>query len=277
MMKNKISLAVILIGVLVLGCRKSEEIPEDLVAQVNDHYLRIAQVNQSVPEGIPDDLALSLKKNIISKWVENETLYQMALEEDVTLDDYQQFLVDEYRKALIIQNFLDQKLNIDNKISHRQIELYYKEHQDEFRRNEDEAHIIHLYMDQYDQAIFKEIRNSDDLLKIIKKYYFDEKSNIEQPNGDLGYVPLSQLPAKLVKTIKRLKIGKISSPVKIGDGYHFVQVLDYQKKGTVRSLQQVRDEIVLRLKKQHRDEQYKQLVQQGQKKVQIQTYLSKIQ
>ena len=262
---------------LAIGCRRGEEIPEDLVAQVNDRYLRLAQVNQSVPEGIPDDLVLSLKKNVISKWVENETLYQMALDEGVTLDEYQEFLVQEYRKALVVQNLLDQKINKSYTVPHRQILEYYKDHQDEFRRTEDEVHIIHLFMDQYDQAIFKEIKNAQDLKSIIKKYYFDEKSSIEQPNGDLGYVPISQLPDKIVKTIKKLKTGKISSPIKLGDGYHFIQLMDYQKKGTVRDLELVKDEIILRLKKRARDTKYQELVQEAQQKVQIQTYLSKIQ
>lgn len=266
-----------LVVLFLISCRRQSDIPEDLVAQVNDHYLRLAQVNQSVPEGIPNDLALSLKKNLISKWVENETLYQVALDENIDLDKYQQFLVEEYRKSLIIQNYLDQKLNLAYKVSEREIEDYYKAHQEEFRRPEDEAHIIHLYMDQYDQAIFKEIKTADNLQEIIKKYYFDEKSSIEQPNGDLGYVPISQLPAALVKEIKRLKTGKISRPVKVGDGYHFVQLIDYQKNGTIRDLALVKDEIILRLKKRKRDEMYQQLIQEAQKKVQIQTYLSKIQ
>lgn len=278
MMRNKTFLmCFLLVALLLISCRRQGDIPEDLVAQVNDHYLRLAQVNQSVPEGIPNDLALSLKKNLISKWVENETLYQVALDENIDLDKYQQFLVEEYRKSLIIQNYLDQKLNLAYKVSEREIEDYYKAHQEEFRRPEDEAHIIHLYMDQYDQAIFKEIKTADNLQEIIKKYYFDEKSSIEQPNGDLGYVPISQLPAALVKEIKRLKTGKISRPVKVGDGYHFVQLIDYQKNGTIRDLALVKDEIILRLKKRKRDEMYQQLIQEAQKKVQIQTYLSKIQ
>ena len=278
MMKNTTFLMFFfLMAILLISCRREAEIPEDLVAQVNDHYLGLTQVNQSMPEGIPDDLALSLKKNLISKWVENETLYQVALDENITLDEFQQFLVEEYRKSLIIQNYLNQKLNLSYNISAREIEDYYKAHQEEFRRTEDEAHIVHLFMDQYDKAIFKEIRSADNLLQIIKKYYFDEKSNIEQPNGDLGYVPLSELPAALVKEIKRLKTGKISRPVKIGDGYHFVQLIDYQKKGSIRDLTLVEDEIILRLKKRKRDEMYQQLIQEAQKKVQIQTYLSKIQ
>ncbi len=277
-MNLKQSVLLIAAFLMVLwACRRGEEIPEDLVAQVNDHYLRLAQVNQSVPEGIPDDLVLSLKKNVISKWVENETLYQMALDEGVSLDEYQEFLVQEYRKALLVQNLLDQKINKSYTISHREIENYYHDHQEEFRRSEDEVHIIHLFMDQYDQAIFKEIRNAQDLLAIIKKYYFDEKSTIEQPNGDLGYVPISQLPDQIVKTIKRLQTGKISRPIKIGDGYHFIQLLDYQKKGTIRDLELVKDEIILRLKKQRRDAKYQELVQEAQQNVQIQTYLSKIQ
>ncbi len=266
-----------LVAVVALQCRPKEEVPEDLVAQVNDRYLRLKEVQENVPEGLAADMALSLKKNLISKWVESEALYQMALEEGIKLDDYQTFLVNEYRKALIIQNLIEQKLNKNYTVSQSEIETYYKNHQDEFRRAEDEMHLVHLFMDQYDQAIFKEIKRSNDLMSIIKKYYFDEKSSIEQPNGDLGYVPVSQIPQKFVRTLRRMKTGKISKPLKFGEGYHFFQLLDLKKKGSVRSLELVRDEIVLRLKKQQREKTYNALVQEAQQKVQIQTYLSKIQ
>ncbi|NOX88037.1 MAG: hypothetical protein GXO77_03355 [Calditrichaeota bacterium] len=273
----KTSVIAVFLVLIVFSCRGKEKLPEDLVAQVNDRYLRLKQVEQSVPDGLSKDLALSLKKNIISRWVENEALYQLATEEGVELNDYEKFLVSEYRKSLIIQAYLNQKLNKNYTISQNEIENYYKDHQDEFRREEDEVHIIHIFMDQYDPAIIKEIKNADDLMTIVKKYYFDEKSNIEQPNGDLGYVALSQLPEKLAKVLRRMKTGTISRPIKTKEGYHFFQLIDRQKKGSVRSLELVRDEIMFRLKKRQRDKEYADLVRQAKQNVQIQTYLSKIQ
>ncbi len=264
-------------AVSLFGCRKTETMPEDMVAQVNDHYLRLKQVEESVPQGLPDDLALSLKKNIISRWVENEALYLAAKEEGVSLSDYDKYLLEEYRKSLLIQHYFNKKIKKDFPVSDKAIEDYYKAHKDEFRREKDEVHVVHLFMEQSDPAIFKEIRNADDLMPIIKKYYLNEKSTVNQPNGDLGYVAIDQFPESLARVLKRMKTGTISRPIKTREGYHFFQLIDRQKKGTIRSLDLVRDQIVLRLKKQRHDKLVKDLVQQAKQKVQIQTYLSKIQ
>lgn len=250
--------------------------PEDMVAQVNDHYLRLKQVENSVPAGLSEDLALSLKKNIISRWVENEALYEAAIENGIELSDYDKFLVNEYKKSLIIQNYLNRKLKKKYTVSEKEIEDYYQKHKDEFKRSKEEVHVIHLFMAQSDPAIFKEIRNSNDLMAIIKKYYLNEKSTVNQPNGDLGYVPVSEFPAQFTRILQRMKTGTISRPIKTSKGYHFFQLIDRQKVGSIRGLELVRSEIVLRLKKQHRDQDIKRLAEQAKQKVQIQTYLSKI-
>ncbi len=271
-----IGLAVIFTASL-FSCRKSESLPEDMVAQVNDHYLRLKQVNASVPNGLSEDLSLSLKKNVISRWVENEALYQAAIVKGVKLTDYDKFLVNEYRKSLIIQKYIDQTFNKERPVSEKEIDDYYNKHEGEFQRDKNEVHVIHLFMDQYDPNIFKEIKNANDLTPIIKKYYLNEKSGVNQPNGDLGYLAVSQFPSKLAKVLMRMKTGTICRPIKTKDGYHFFQLLDRQKKGTIRSLNLVRDDIILRIKKQHRDQEIKKLIQEAKQKVQIQTYLSKIQ
>jgi len=163
------------------------------------------------------------------------------------------------------------------KISPTEMNDYYRDHQKEFIRTQDEVHLIHLLLEQRDNAIFKEIGQTKDLLTIVKKYYFDQKSTRERPNGDLGYVALNDLPAIFVRTLKRLKIGAISRPIKTDQGYHFLQLLDWQKKGTVRDLQLVKNDILIRLQQEHFQEEKEKLLKEEKAKAQIQTYLSKIQ
>jgi parvulin-like peptidyl-prolyl isomerase len=132
-------------------------------------------------------------------------------------------------------------------------------------------------MEQKDNAIFNEIRESKDLLEIIKKYYFDNKSTTERPNGDLGYLPESALPDNFSKVIKRMKTGAISSPISSDQGYHFIQLLDRQSKGNRKDQELVQDEITLRIKKERRQMELERLLKDLKEKSQIQTYLSKIQ
>lgn len=259
------------------GCNRQGELPEDLVAQVNDKYLMKEQVLFSVPDRLEGELQFALKKNIIDRWVENEIMYQSALDEGLTLTDKEKFQLEDLKKSFIVQRYLDQKLNRDYRISQKEIEDYYREHVNEFLRSEEEVHIIHLLIEQKDQAIFDEIRETKDLNDVIQKYYMNEKSTMERPNADLGYVALSLLPEPVRRAIRSMKTGTISRPIETDQGYHFIQLIDYQKEGTARDIEIVRDEIMLRLKKERREEELARLKRELKENFQVQTYLSKIQ
>ncbi len=260
---------------LLAACENTPQVPPDMLAQVNDAFLVKDQLNAQVPEGLSDEERLALKRTLIKKWVNDEIVYQTAVREGVQLSARQKVMVEQYRKALLAESFLDSKLNKNYRIAQKQIEDYYDEHKNEFIRSDDEVHIIHLFVENRDRAIFKEIRESKDLLAIIKKYYFNTRSSEIMPNGDLGYVERSTLPSYINKALKRLKTGAISPVIKVKKGYHFVQLLDAARKGSVRDLDLVKNQIILRLKWQKRQEEYNRLLDEWKQKFQIQTYLSK--
>jgi parvulin-like peptidyl-prolyl isomerase len=262
---------------LVLNCDRQGEIPEDLVAQVNDKYLEKQHVLFHVPNRLDSELQFALKKNIIDRWVENEILYQSALNEGLTLNSKEEYQLEELRKSLIVERYLDQKLNRDYRISQKNIEDYYRDHKGEFIRIEDEAHIIHVLLEQKDQAIFRDIREASNLKEIIEKYYLDERSSQKNPNDDLGYVQINRLPEPIIRRIRQMKTGTISRDIKTEQGYHFIQLIDFQKAGSIRDLDLVRDEIILRLKKEKREEELQRLKSELKQNFQVQTYLSKIQ
>ncbi len=278
-MKNywkKYKLLPVLTGALILAsCENGPQVPPDMLAQVNDAFLVKDQLNAQVPVGFSDEERLALKRTLIKKWVNDEIVYQTALAEGMQLTPRQKEMVEQYRKALLAESFLDSRLNKNYRIAQKQIEDYYDEHKAEFVRSADEVHVVHLFVENRDRAIFKEIGESKDLLAIIKKYYFNTRSSEIMPNGDLGYVERSVLPSFIEKAVKRLKTGAISPPIKVKEGYHFVQLLDAAKKGSIRDLDLVKDQIVLRLKWQKRQQEHERLLDEWKQKFQIQTYLSK--
>lgn len=262
---------------LLSACRQKAKMPEDMVAQVNDKYLLNEELGFSIPGNLDANETLALKKDLIAKWVENEALYHAALNEGFQYTTKDKFFISEYSKALLVQHYLNSKLDRDYTVSRQDIEEYYNRNKKEFTRSEDEVHISHLFIEHRDNAIFKEIANTDDLNALIKKYFFDEKSTSEQPNGDLGYVLLSQLPERYVKEIKRLNTGAVSKPIRTDNGYHFFQLHSYDKKGSIRDIEQVKNQIIFRLKRERRESEKERLLREAKTNVQIQTYLSKIQ
>ena len=258
-------------------CKRQIELPDNLIAQVNYEFLVLDQLNYMIPDAIDPNLGVSLKKNVISNWVDEEVLYQAALEEGYKLDAKEQFLLKRYEKSLIIQRYLNQKIDRSYRISQREIEDYYRDRSREFIHQDESVNIIHLLLEQRDNAIFTEIQNSRDLMEIIRKYSFDEKSTLSRPNGDLGYVALKNLPDQFSSVIKRMKTGSISTPIRSDQGYHFFQLLDRQSKGSPLDLELVKNEIMLRLKKERRELELDRHIKDLKEKAQIQTYLSKIQ
>jgi len=273
------SIGILLSGLIFVltACKGTVELPPGLVAQVDNSFLVMDELNLSVPEGIDEESALALRKQIINKWVEDEVFYQTALKEGFDLSKQDEYLIKEYTRSLVIKKFLDSRLNRDYKIPEKEIEDYYQANRSQFVADRDEAHLIHLLVSHRDNAIFSEIAGSSDLMAIIKKYYFDEKSTTERPNGDIGYVRTSDLPKEFVTAISGLKTGAISKPVQTDQGFHFLQLKHWQKAGSMYDLPQVRDEIIIRLKKNYRDQELERMRREMKEAYHIQTYLSKIQ
>ena len=181
-----------------------------------------------------------------------------------------------YRKRLLIEKYLAKHLNRTYRVLDQEIEDYYKQHEQEFVWNEDHVHLIHLVMDNDDRVIRTEVGNSKDLLEVIRKNFFDQKSTPERPIGDLGYIRLSILPEKLASRIRTMRTGTIQGPIKTEYGYHYVQLMDYQKAGTIKALDIVRNEIIERIKLQKRKNELDELMRTLRTNFTIQTDLSKL-
>lgn len=275
-MKN---FGILLAGLILIlsGCKGTVDLPPGLVAQVDNSFLVMDELNFSVPEGFDEESALALRKQVINKWVEDEVFYQTALKEGFDLSKQEEYLIKDYTRSLLIKRFLDSRLNMEYRIPEKEIEDYYQANRSQFVADKDEVHLVHLLVSHRDNAIFSEISGSSDLQAIIKKYYFDEKSTPERPNGDLGYVRTSDLPKEFINAISGLKTGAISKPVQTEQGFHFLQLKHWQKAGSLYDLPQVHDEIIIRLEKKYRDQELERIHRELKEDYHIQTYLSKIQ
>ena len=267
----------IILSILLNACRSEREIGTDMVAQVNSAKMGIAQLEASIPENTSEEVRLVLKREFMEKWIEDEIFYQSALDEGISLSKEEERLVLNYEKQLIIQKYLDKKINLNYRILDRDIDDYYNKHKEEFKWDHDYAHIIHLVMENMDNAIFKEIRNTKELIDVIRKNFFDLQSKSERPIGDLGYVKVSDLPPPISRAIKRIKTGEINkTPIKTDHGYHFIQLLDYQNAGGYKNIELIKDDIILRLKLQERNKEIEKLKKKLRENFNIMTDFSKL-
>ncbi|MCK5032347.1 MAG: peptidyl-prolyl cis-trans isomerase [Calditrichia bacterium] len=261
---------------LFLSCQPKNDNSENVIAQVNDAYITLEELEAKIADGTNEEIKLALMRQFMEQWVEEEIFYQTAQNENLDYTVNELRLIKDYKRRLLIQSFIESKINKNYRILEKEIEDYYRQHKEEFLWNEDNIHLIHLVIEHREKKVFAEISKSKDLLEIIKSYYFDMQSTPSRPVGDLGYIKLSDLPEPLVKKVKELSTGTISKPIKLTDGYHFIQLLDFQKKGNYKNLELVRDEIKLRLSIVKRKQELSKLKRELQANFDIQTDISKL-
>lgn len=279
-MKTKIMIAVLTCVVFILvimnGCTSNGNNKSDVVAQVNLAQISNAELESAIPDGSSGEVKLVLKRNLMEKWIEEEIFYQVALDEGMSLSGQEKLLIRNYEKRLLIQKFLDNRLSNNYRVLDQEVEDYYDKHKREFTWNDEYVHLIHLVIENDDRAIKSEIRESKDLLEVIKKNFLDQQSTPERPIGDLGYQKLNEFPTLITRRVRNLKTGNISGPIKTDYGYHYIQFLDLQKKGAIKDLHICREEIYLRLQLVKRNEEIKSLKQSLRAGFTIQTDLSKL-
>ena len=265
-----------LFTVFFISCNSEEKQKGKIVAQVNNARITNSDLNMSVPSSMPDEVKKAFKRELMEKWIEEEIFYQAAIDEGLELSESELTMVQNYRRKIIVQKYLDKYANRIYKILDQEVEDYYNKHANEFLWNSDYVHIIHLVMESDDRAINREIRNSKQLLDVINKNFFDQQSTRERPNGDLGYVKLSDLPGSITRAISTMKTGTIRGPIKSEYGIHYIQLLDIQRLGSQKEFDLVKDEIIMRLKLQKRNSEIENLKNKLRPDFTIQTDLSNI-
>jgi peptidyl-prolyl cis-trans isomerase C len=266
----------LIVSVGWIGCATKSSDSADVVAQVNEAIVTNAELESSVTPASSPEVRQALKRKLMEKWVEDEIFYQAAMQEGLTLSKSEKFLVENYKKQLLIEKYLEKYVNMNYRVLDQEIEDYYKKHRREFVWDDTYVHAIHLILENRDRAITNEIRRSNNLMEVIKNNFFDQQSTPQRPIGDLGYVRLIDLPTKLADQLKSMKTGQITGPVRTDFGYHFVQLLDRQRANSQKDIDIARDEIIMRIKLQKRQNEIKRLKQKLRSSYTIQTDLSKL-
>jgi len=138
--------------------------------------------------------------------------------------------------------------------SQEDILKFYEEHKEQFKSAEQVrvAHIVkHINGSTDEAAAYNAIRKAQDELKkgalfetLVTKY-----SGCPENGGDLGYITRGQMVEEFEDIIFNLGVGEESDVFQTRFGFHIAKLYD-RKPPVLRSLEEVRDDIVNELKEQ---------------------------
>ncbi|MFH1852101.1 MAG: peptidylprolyl isomerase [Candidatus Neomarinimicrobiota bacterium] len=180
--------------------------------------------------------------HLVSQWVNDELLYQAALNNGLQHDMSIERALDQYRRELLGRTYLSLARSSGITVSQEEINAAYEENIEEFYRPVDEARINHFIVADNDEAqrirrILTGSRSGADRREIFNTYQV-ESMTIRR--------------GALVQELDDAIFGRnprtnIIGPVATDRGYHVIEVLERNKEGTYRDRDDVYDELRHRL------------------------------
>ena len=211
------------------------------------------------------------KQNSISQQELLSTLARSGL----TFKEYREQLKDQIRQV----KFTNKEFRSNVKISHEDVETYYRQNQDKFTGPlMHKLRIISLLAtdqgkgtdtEEKAKQVLSMIRRGEDFAKLAKEY---SQGPDAQEGGDLGYVKAGEMDKAIEKVAAGLKIGEISDIIKTSTGFHIIQVID-RKKGEPQPLTAIEGEIRNIIFQKIIDERYKIWLEEIMKKAYIEVRL----
>jgi len=222
--------------VLVVSCYKDgdKEVGDDVYARVGPTELTeedLMLLNKKTP-------SLRTLNNSIKIWIDETVLFSEAVKNGFENDVVLQRKRDLYYRELIITSFVESVIASKVSVSNDDVRLYYKRNKGEFTRVLDEVRI--------EQYIVKSKRVADRLVAS-----FNSKKNVDLSKFDIEFVKTETVQrgtfAKNIDDMIFVKRIGVVGPNIIGKDISVLKVLEINKQGSVKGLNDVYDEIYQRI------------------------------
>jgi len=230
------------IGIVLLffgGCRK--RVADDrIIARVGDAVLTKDAMKKEIGwEGMRPEQ----ESEFVDRWVNRELLFQEAkrlgLDKDAELSWQLELVKEEY----LINKLLERTFVEKVKITDDEVKSYYEKNGDLFKVTEDEVRALHILTKTKAEAdlVLKEIRAGKPFDEVAKEH---SVGIFRKKGGDMGFFKKTDVIPEVARFAFRLPEGKVSPVFHSSYGYHILKVLKRRKKGKIKDLSDVRDEIL---------------------------------
>ena len=172
---------------LLASCSADQE-GEGVVARVEETVLTTADLENLLPAELGVGQGPAEKAQFVERWVEEQLLYQEALDRRLDQQPRTQQLLEQARRDLLVSALLSAEFEgQDTQVSEATIQQYYAENREEFRRLKPELRALHILLATEADAIAKRqaLRNGASFEELARLHSLDQETKVR--GGDLGY------------------------------------------------------------------------------------------
>ena len=254
----------------LIACTKKDD--SKSIATIDGEKITVQDFNSELNK-IPVNMKMLLasqngKKDFLNRLIEKRLLLKEARKENVDKDKEFQDRLADIRDQLMIQSLLAKKINTEVKFSDADLQKYYDEHKEEFKRDREiQTRQIVVKTEQEAKEIESRIAKGEDFADLARRFSVDPSA--KATGGDIGYHPKGTLiPEYEAAAFGLTKVGQVSQPVKTQIGYHIIK-LEGVKTGTYVPFPEVKDFIRQKLTQAKQTEVVQAYVEELKKKSKI--------
>lgn len=244
-----------LVAFVVVGCERGVK-ESDILARVGDRVLDRESMEVA---GMPERTRYDDVRRAVETWVATQLLAQEARRRGLSENPRIVEELNRLRDELLATEALRLLLPDTFHVTEQEIEEFYEQNRESFRRDEEEVRLVVAFVSQATLAndIYRRASAGEDMAALARNY---SEGPWKERGGDTGVIPLRTLPDKLRSRVARARTGQLLRPLKLEDGYAVVKVVAKYESGSIRGLEEVRSLIELELKNQKYRKAYVELV-----------------
>jgi parvulin-like peptidyl-prolyl isomerase len=234
-----------------------------VVARAGAETLTLERVNGQIPEPFMGTVTVQAKRRLVEGWVEEELLYQEALERKLNEDPAVTKRIVEATRRLLVAELLEREFRQDIDVLEGDYHNYYEAHQEDFVRDQAEIRVRHILVENKtaQTRVWERLRGGESFDGIAREVSIDASA---ESGGDLGYFIEVQVDPSFWTACQKARLGR-RTRIQTKLGYHVIEVLDRREAGTMQDLLEVRGEVrqrILALRREKRRETVLEAVKQ---------------
>ncbi|MCM8817057.1 MAG: peptidylprolyl isomerase [Candidatus Omnitrophica bacterium] len=229
--RKKIILWLCIVVIIIVGSYSGHimYLKKNAVAIVNGEIITLSELKQKIstyPE-FYQEYVKQFPQQALEDFIGEKLLMQKAKKYERNYRKKIQKALENYKKELLIKEFLSDQVLNKAEISQEEIKNYYNNNLKDFLMPE-RVHLYEIVVSTEEEArnILSRLSNGEDFSEIAKK---ESISSSKEKGGDLGMISRGQLMPELEEIIFAMKPNQVlEKVVKTDQGYHILKIGEKQ-------------------------------------------------
>jgi peptidyl-prolyl cis-trans isomerase C len=181
------------------------------------------------------------KKKLLDQMINKKIVLNLAIKQGLDKSKEVSDKLDYLRNQLIIQAFVQKKIEQEAKLTDAEMKKFYDENKEKYFKTGDMVRASHILVktDKEAEDVLSQLKKGAGFEDLAKKY---SRDNAAAKGGDLGWFAKGSLDPEFEKVAFSTKEGSYSGIVQTKFGYHIIKVTGKRSAG-IRTFEEVKDQI----------------------------------